>query len=122
MPYNWAELLHLARFLQKGAGGGYSEQAAFRSAVSRAYFAAYNHACVYAENNLGFQRTQESTDHARLRKLFQAKGNPELASLLDDLRVWRNTSDYDDTKPIRLITAMVAPSITKAQDVINRLT
>lgn len=121
MPYNWTEFLELARFLQGGAGGVYTEQAAFRSAVGRAYFAAYNHACVHAEGKLSFTRTRKPEDHALLREHLQKRGKTELASLLDELRIMRNTCDYDDTKPIRLITAMVAPAITKAQDVIAQL-
>ena len=121
MPYNWAQLLDLARFLQGGAGTGYTEQAAFRSAVGRAYYAAYNHAAVYAEDNLTFRRTREASDHSRLRQYFQDRGETEIASELDDLRIMRNTCDYDDAKAFRHISEMVAPAITKAQGVIDRL-
>ncbi len=122
MPYNWIEFLSLARFLQAGAGADYTEQAASRSAVGRAYYAAYNHACVYEEAKGVFTRQGDSGDHERLRQHFRIQGKTDIASELDDLRRWRNTCDYDDTRASRVITAMVAPAITKAQELINKLT
>lgn len=121
MPYNWTEFLDLARFLQGGAGEGYTEQAALRSAVGRAYYAAFNYACVHAEDNLSFNRTRTGDDHSLLRQHLQTRGKSEIAALLDDLRLWRNTCDYDDTKPIRLITVLVGPAISKAQELIDKL-
>jgi hypothetical protein len=121
MPYNWVEFLSLARFLQAGAGAEYTEQAAFRSAVGRAYFAAFNYACVYEEAKGVFTRLGDGGDHERLRQHFQLKGETEIASQLDDLRRWRNACDYDDTRASRVITAMVVPAITKAQELIDQL-
>jgi uncharacterized protein (UPF0332 family) len=121
MPYRWEEFLSLARTLQKEAGTSLPREAAYRSAVSRAYYAAFNYACVYAENHLSFSRTREAEDHRRLRELFIGRGNPTTAALLDDLRKWRNTCDYDDTKPIRLITELVSPAISKADELIKAL-
>jgi uncharacterized protein (UPF0332 family) len=121
MPYNWAEFLDLARFLQGGAGEGYTDQAALRSAVGRAYYAAFNFACVHAEKNLSFSRKRTAEDHLLLRQLLQSRGKGNVASLLDELRLWRNTCDYDDTKPIRLIMGLVKPSIEKAQELIDIL-
>lgn len=120
MPYHWEEFLHLARFLQTGAST-LPQEAAFRSAVSRAYYAAYNHACVYAENNFSFTRTREAEDHVRLRDLFRGKGKSTIADDLDDLRKWRNTCDYDGTKPIRIITNLVTPAINQADRIIRAL-
>jgi uncharacterized protein (UPF0332 family) len=122
MPYNWPQFLELARLLQSEAGRLLPEEAAFRSAVSRAYYAAYNHACVYAEKNFLFTRTREAEDHTRLRDLYRGKGKTGIASGLDDLRQWRNTCDYDDTKAIRLITNLVTPAINEADRLIRELT
>lgn len=121
MPYRWEEFLDLARLLQGEAGKSLPHEAALRSAVSRAYYAAFNHACVYAENNLSFRRTLDAEDHARLRAVFTRRGDISTAELLDDLRKWRNTCDYDDTKPIRIITAMVPPALDKAREIISSL-
>lgn len=120
MPYHWEEFLQLARLLQERAST-VPKEAALRSAVSRAYYAAYNHACVYAENNFSFTRTREAEDHTRLRDVFRGQGKPTIADNLDDLRKWRNTCDYDDTKPIRIITNLVTPAITQADKVIKEL-
>ena len=44
MPFNWREYLELARFLAGQAGPGFSQEAAARAAISRAYYAAYGYA------------------------------------------------------------------------------
>jgi uncharacterized protein (UPF0332 family) len=121
MPYDWIEFLALARFLQTGAGKTYTEQAALRSAVGRAYYAAFNHACVYAETRNAFTRQRDAGDHERLRQHFQIRGNTEIASQLDDLRRWRNACDYDDTRAFRVIKLMVEPALKKAQEIIESL-
>ncbi|MGC8785620.1 MAG: hypothetical protein ACP5RN_14705, partial [Armatimonadota bacterium] len=53
----------------------------------------------YAEQHLGFQRSEKPEDHKRLRKHLQDQGRTELASCLDKLRKWRNACDYDDEVP-----------------------
>jgi hypothetical protein len=54
MPFDWREYLNLARQLAGLQGSDYSQEAVERSAVSRAYYAAFCWARNYAEKNLGF--------------------------------------------------------------------
>lgn len=99
MPFDWREYLELARELIGRAGSGYSEEAAKRSAVSRAYYAAFCWARNYAEANWGFRRTGGAEDHKRLREHLRRQSRMQLASNLNRLREWRNTCDYDDEVP-----------------------
>lgn len=96
MPFDWREYLELARELVGQVGSGYSEEAAERSAVSRAYYAAFCWARNYAEVNLGFRRIGKAKDHKRLREHLKRRSRIQLASDLNKLRGWRNNCDYDD--------------------------
>jgi hypothetical protein len=50
VSFDWVEFLALANDLRGRLGALYSEEAANRTAVSRAYYAAFCHARNYAEN------------------------------------------------------------------------
>jgi uncharacterized protein (UPF0332 family) len=97
--FNWAEFLELAQALQNLSGERFSDEASNRTAVSRAYYAAFCTARNYAEANLGFTRTATPRDHALLRQHLQSLGGAWsiIAELLQELRVVRNMCDYEDT-------------------------
>lgn len=99
MSFDWREYLELAQALTAQAGSGYSKEAAKRSAISRAYYAAFCWARNYAEANWGFQRTATAEDHGRLREHLRRQRRMQLASDLNKLRGWRNACDYDDKVP-----------------------
>ncbi|HWE95341.1 MAG TPA: hypothetical protein VG269_15345 [Tepidisphaeraceae bacterium] len=66
-----------------------------RSAISRAYYAAYGHARVYAQaQNFGAQGSAD--DHSELRVHFERTGRGDVGKLLGDLRRSRNQADYDE--------------------------
>jgi len=91
----WREYLELAKALAGMQTAGYSQEAAERSAVSRAYYAAFGCARNYAQNALGFTPQAGSEDHRRLREHFRQQGLLRLASDLNRLRAWRNACDYE---------------------------
>lgn len=99
MAFDWKEFLGLAIELTGRTGSGYSAEAADRTAVSRAYYAAFCWARNYAESRLGFRRTGRAQDHTHLRKHLTRRGKPQMASRLNRLRGWRNNCDYDDQVP-----------------------
>jgi len=99
MPFDWREYLNLAKNLGGLGSTGYSQEAADRSAVSRAYYAAFCWARNYAEQLLDFERSGTAKDHKCLRKCLQQRGKTEIASGLNQLRGWRNVCDYDDQVP-----------------------
>jgi uncharacterized protein (UPF0332 family) len=118
MPFDWREYLNLARQLAALQGSGHSQEAAKRSAVSRAYYAAFCWTRNYAEKNLGFQPGGKSSDHAELREHLKKKGSPELASGLNKLRDWRNACDYDDQ--VSQLHQRVGSAIKIADKIIQR--
>lgn len=93
--FDGREYLELAKALAGMQTAGYSQEAAERSAVSRAYYAAFGCARNYAQNALGFTPQAGSEDHRRLREHFRQQGLLRLASDLNRLRAWRNACDYE---------------------------
>ncbi|CAD6548619.1 hypothetical protein LMG27952_04757 [Paraburkholderia hiiakae] len=82
------EFLAVARELHQGAQN--TEEAKLRSAVSRAYYAAF----LYARNTAGIADST-STVHSLTRQHYLKIGEAKVASRLDSLRVSRNDADYD---------------------------
>jgi uncharacterized protein (UPF0332 family) len=118
MPFDWREYLELARELAGLRGSGYSQETADRSAVSRAYYAAFCWARNYAEAKLGFRSQKTADDHKLLREHLKRQGHQELASDLNRLRVWRNNCDYDDDVPN--LRQQASNSIRLAEKVIQQ--
>jgi len=126
MGFDWKEYLTLAQFLQ-GNGDHYSEEAARRAAVSRAYYAAFCLARNYASKNLLFVPEGKGADHGNLISWYNVCENyhPSLSGIGEKLRellIWRNTCDYDDEPDIITSLELLANSaINDAQDIINSL-
>ena len=95
MAFDWSGYLAVARFLASGEGHP-PEEAARRSAVSRAYYAAFGSALRYAANNLRFDPSYKAEDHAVLRRCLADYGMSEIAEALEDLLDWRHRCDYRD--------------------------
>ncbi len=96
MSFDWREYLNLAKMLGGLGESRYSQEAAERSAVSRAYYAAFCWARNYAEQRFNFKRSGTGKDHKCLREFLKQQGKLQMASDLNKLRNWRNTCDYDD--------------------------
>lgn len=120
MPFDWGEFLALARDLQGRSGPGYSEEAAHRTAVSRAYYAAFGRICSFAEHSLGFQRTGTALDHTGLVRHLQRYPNwISLARYLRRLRNWRNQCDYDPNVPE--LQTLVTFAVRYAERILQQL-
>jgi uncharacterized protein (UPF0332 family) len=117
MCFDWQEYFSFAKFLQKHSSGGdgYSPEAVRRSAVSRAYYAAFCYARMYACSK-GFTSVK-SSDHSALPSYFSSIGLNQLAENLEDLRGWRNQCDYEPK--IGDIKKMVNSAIVKARQIIT---
>jgi PD-(D/E)XK nuclease superfamily len=87
MPFDWREYLEVARFLRGQGGSNFSEEAALRTLISRAYYAAYGHALRYSRDHLGFvagRRLEDRTqDHGRLRGHLRQRRRALVASKLE---------------------------------------
>ena len=120
MPFDWREYLALARDLGRCSGSSYSTEAASRTSVSRAYYAAFCYARNYAENKLGFQRTRKAQDHGLLRNYLRNLGAAweEISEYLEDLYKWRCQCDYDDD--IQNLDVLVSSAIDTAEKMIRQ--
>lgn len=96
MSFDWRDFLNLAKELSNYPETSALREAAARSAVSRAYYAAFGRAADYASKNMGFQRTGTAEDHSVLRQLLKQSNRPRTASKLNRLRQWRNRCDYEE--------------------------
>lgn len=100
MAFDWEECLKLSRHLTKECQNCPNEEAALRSAVSRAYYAAFCYALRIAKKKYGYVPADDQRDnHGKLQKHLRAMNKKELALKLNDLRQWRNNCDYDDDIP-----------------------
>lgn len=120
--FDWREFLELAELLAGPAGDSVAVQlseATHRSAVSRAYYAAFCHARRYAQRNLGYLPRYTAADHGSLRRHYDAHGLSAIADDLDKLRDWRNECDYDDV--VVDLGTKLADGLEKAEAVIQAL-
>jgi len=100
MVFQWADFLIIAKSLHDaGKTSGLPTDASFRCAISRAYYAAFCHSRDYAKANMGFSPTNLPKDHALVRVHFTKNGKGTISTKLDQLRQWRNDSDYHNPSP-----------------------
>jgi uncharacterized protein (UPF0332 family) len=120
MPFDWKEYLNLAKSLQKQHGNDYSQECAFRSAISRAYYAAFCYARNYIRDHENFLPHNSAMDHSLVREHFRQQGRFDISNTLNYMIRWRNTCDYEDTigKDLR---QTVSETIQYAQEIIDRL-
>jgi uncharacterized protein (UPF0332 family) len=91
MAFNWTDFLVLAREI-----GARADQSALRSAVSRAYYAAFKTAEHYCERN-GFPPVDTGRPHQDVWDAFFEKGGKTFTSVYekgDRLRRKRAIADY----------------------------
>jgi uncharacterized protein (UPF0332 family) len=96
-------------------------EAAWRSAISRAYYAAFHAARLFMED-LGFTVPRADKAHAYLWLRLANSGDPNLiraGNQLKDLREDRNRCDYDLQRIIRQPFAVA--DIKEAEDIIQTL-
>lgn len=119
MAFDWREYLALARYIHTQSGSGFSLEASSRSAVSRAYYAAFCQARNYAQQHLGYVSTRSAKDHEDVRQYFRQSRRLQIASDLDRLRQWRNQCDYNDNVPN--LSQMLMSAMQRAEDTLSAL-
>lgn len=99
MSFDWSDFLKLAESLARAERASVLEEAALRSAVSRAYYAAFcasrNHARDLGEIIL----TGLARDHGIVKDHYKHSGvrdYQKIGTWLERLRDNRNCADYDD--------------------------
>ena len=118
MRFDWKDFLNLARHLN-GEAISYSQEASLRTAVSRAYFAAFRHALGRAIERDSFEAKGRAEDHGRLREHFRNRKARGVATKLDRLNEWRGQADYD--AEIENLDIMARTAIEEAQKVFDIL-
>lgn len=93
MDFDWADYLTFAREIKTR-----TDEAAKRSAISRAYYCVFNKARKYAENKLGYQYSSYHTSHKPIWDCFQNKGATFKAVRDNGLKLkdFREAADYKD--------------------------
>jgi hypothetical protein len=99
MPFAWSEYLKLAQYLKEHPDVSNVPEAAYRCAISRAYYATYHSAYQYACSWLNFRPTK-GTEHQDLVDHFKytlGKINlrwKTVGDRLGTLKRWRHHCDY----------------------------
>lgn len=96
MDFDWKDFLTQARNLHTQSATSAIAEADQRSAVSRAYYAAFH--CVLAwtaGKYTTFAARGSGDDHGYLRKFLKDQSKPHLATGLHTLRLMRTQCDYD---------------------------
>jgi uncharacterized protein (UPF0332 family) len=76
MNFDWEDYLILAEWLQDHPQEPGSEEASYRAATSRAYYAAFQSALEFAQGE-GFHPTYQGLDHGDLRQHFRRTGSSD---------------------------------------------
>jgi len=100
MTFEWMDYLALAKNLSASPASPGPEEAALRTATSRAYYAALHLASQRAQAE-GYIPTFSGDDHQGISRHFRTLGvdrvRKKIASDLDRMRKSRNQADYDLT-------------------------
>jgi uncharacterized protein (UPF0332 family) len=99
--FSWDQFIDIARFLMqetKKRDSAIPDEAAYRCAISRAYYAAFCIALDYAKDEFDYHPERIGNDHIQLRDFMKKRGDDrsgQIAEKLARLRTWRNESDYN---------------------------
>jgi hypothetical protein len=99
MSFDWTQFLDFAKALEGSPDAPGPREAALRSAISRAYYAAFHYALERA-NTEGYAASGTGTDHSGVREHFQShrpdRRRARIAVDLSRLYEHRIRADYRD--------------------------
>jgi len=96
MVFDWKEYINLSKFLLSEENRFSHEEASWRCAISRVYFAAFCYARNTAVELYKLDVTGTDKDHPNVRQCYRENRLGRIASKLDQLRIWRNMCDYEN--------------------------
>ena len=102
MRFDWSEYLDVARELASVASSSVNREAKLRSAISRAYYAAFINARNHLRDREGLLIPKTSDAHRYVKDQFQHSCDlvrQSLGGKLLRLRDFRRQADYVDTFP-----------------------
>jgi len=114
MAFTWPDVLRLAQGL---AGNG--DEASLRSAMSRAYYSAFNHARQWLTAQ-GVHVPTTGRAHQVVWNELENHGHAVPATIGRTLRTTRNRADYDDVLPFDPV-GQAQLAIAQAQQIIAAL-
>jgi uncharacterized protein (UPF0332 family) len=119
MSFNWSRYLSLAQQLYSNSNG---DEAFLRSAISRAYYAAFVTARNHLRDKDRIRNIPVIDAHNFVITQFELSQNPlrnRIGVKLRNLRKWRNFADYEDR--MFQLNYRTRTAITSAQEVLNDL-
>jgi uncharacterized protein (UPF0332 family) len=122
MSFDWLEYLRLAHELVAPSTGTASREARLRSAISRAYYAAFKMAFAYLrdrDSSIVFVRTDIHTFVLEKFKFDPDRAQREIGVNLDRLRRERNRADYDDM--VDRLPETAAKALLQAEKIVSDL-
>jgi uncharacterized protein (UPF0332 family) len=122
MSFEWLEYFHLAQELVGQTGTPAAQEARQRSAISRAYYAAFCQARNHLRDQEGHSPPEGGQVHAYVRDQFMNspdQARKQIGQHLNRLRLDRNKADYEDSVP--RLDRMTARAMTLAQGVLAML-
>lgn len=123
MSFNWSDFLALADALNRSPNSPGPIEASLRSAVSRAYYAAYCSTRNFADTRGEIALSGKPSDHQLVISHFRSSTDSVRKRIGNDLRRLRhrrNMADYDDNFAGRL-QPLAQSSVAIAQNILNAL-
>ena len=122
MSFRWNDFLELATQLSVRLPDDRLTEARFRSAISRAYYAAFCSCRQVLQQQSGTAFLHTENIHAMVRLQLKQSTDPDhqrMGALLHRLRRLRNQADYDEH--VVPLESQVWESLTIARDILAQL-
>lgn len=122
MSFDWSEYLKIANKLVQAKSTFYASEGCQRTAISRAYYAAYCKARNLARDRGWVTLTKSAKDHSIVKNHFQnsrQRNKSRIGVILDRLRDDRNDADYEDV--LNNPNAIASVSIMRAKKIFRLL-
>lgn len=124
MSFYWPEYLTLAQELASRFAASPIQEAALRSAMSRAYYAAFcearNHLKYIDHESIGYG----AVVHAQVIEIFEDSNDrtyQKIGQLLRHTRLLRNKADYEDKLTHKYLQSGTKSVLTEAEEILRLL-
>ncbi len=126
MSFDWQNYLYLAKGLSGNpVSGTENQEAKFRSAISRAYYAAFHVAKDYACNNSQPPDQNAENIHKEIREWFHSNPHRLAKQIGDDLnrlRINRNKADYDGNMgSLSIVKSITQDAVKRAEYIVTNI-
>ncbi|WP_338098836.1 HEPN domain-containing protein [Methanolapillus africanus] len=116
----------MAKYLFKIAQNDYPmPDSAYRTAIGRAYYAAFLEARIYASENMNFVCSKTGKDHTNLADFYKNSKDGTIRYIgeyLFKLKKWRTISDYDIPAEFKMpIKEQAKDAITHSMKIFSKL-